>query len=156
MWSNPPAGVDTSYLADAHARVRMGDKDDGDGVSTVEGINRIRKVLDSAGSVVRLVGLSGVGKTRLAEALFDPSVGEHALDPSLAIYTNIAEDPSPSPAVLASDLNAGQIRAILVVDNCPPDLHRRLSEAVRAKGSIVSVITIEYDIREDQPEIYHQ
>lgn len=53
---------------------------------------------------------------------------------------------------MASDLNANETRAILVVDNCPPELHRTLSEAARAQGSSISVITIEYDIRDDQPE----
>jgi hypothetical protein len=151
-WSLAPAGVDASYLADDQARIRMGDKDEGDGVSAVGGINRIRKVLAEPGNVVRLVGLSGVGKTRLAGALFDASVGEGALNPSLAIYTNEADEPNPPPAGLASDLIARQTRAILVVDNCTPELHRKLSEVARQSGSSISVITIEYDIREDQPE----
>jgi len=43
-------------------------------------------------------------------------------------------------------------RAILVIDNCGPELHRRLSELCRATGSTVSLITIEYDIQEDEPE----
>jgi hypothetical protein len=151
-WSHAGEGDDASYLSDDQARIRMGDKDGGDGVSAIEGINRIRKALGAAGHVVRLVGLSGVGKTRLAEALFDSSLGEGALDPSLAFYTNVADEPNPPPRVLASDLNAGQTRAIVLVDNCPPELHRQLSEVARAKGSTISVITIEYDIREDQPE----
>jgi hypothetical protein len=151
-WSLAPEGVEAVYLADEHARIRTGDKDEGDGVSAIEGINQIRKVLSAPGHVVRLAGLSGVGKTRLAEALFDPSVGEGALDPSLAIYTNIADEPNPPPVGLASDLTAGETRAILVIDNCPPELHRQLSEVTRAKGSTISVITIEYDIKDDQPE----
>jgi hypothetical protein len=151
-WSHAPQGVDASYLTDDQARIRTGDKDEGDGISAIEGINRIRKLLTNAGHVVRLIGLSGVGKTRFAEALFDSSLGECALDPSLAIYTNIADEPNPSPKGLASDLNAGQTRAILVIDNCPPELHRQLSDVARAKGSTISVITIEYDIQEDEPE----
>jgi hypothetical protein len=39
-----------------------------------------------------------------------------------------------------------------VVDNCAPELHRRLSEVSRRPGSTVSIITIEYDIRDDEPE----
>lgn len=151
-WSHAPQGVDAGYLADSQARIRTGERDEGDGVSAIEGINRIRRVVGSAGQVARLVGLSGVGKTRLAEALFDSNLGERALDPSLAIYANIADDPDPSPMGLASDLNAAQTRAILVIDNCPPNLHRQLSEIARTKGSTISVITIEYDIQEDQPE----
>lgn len=151
-WSLAPAGADASYLADDQACIRAGGKDEGDGVSAVEGINRIRKVLAEPRHVVRLVGLSGVGKTRLAEALFDASIGEGALDPSLAFYTNEADEPNPPPAGLASDLIVGRTRAILVVDNCTPELHHRLSEVARADGSTISLITIEYDIREDQPE----
>jgi hypothetical protein len=151
-WSLAPEGAESSYLFDEHARIRTGDKDEGDGISAIDGINKIREVLSRPGRVVRLAGLSGVGKTRLAEALFDPSVGDAALDPSLAIYTNVADGPNPPPVGLASDLNANETRAILVVDNCPPELHRTLSEAARAQGSSISVITIEYDIRDDQPE----
>lgn len=151
-WSLAPAGVDASYIADDQARILTGDKDEGDGVSAIEGINRIRKALATPGHVIRLVGLSGVGKTRLAEALFDASVGEGALDPSLAFYANEADEPNPPPPGLASDLIAGRTRAILVVDNCTPELHRRISEVARTSGSTISAITIEYDIREDQPE----
>ncbi|MFC3725427.1 hypothetical protein [Neoaquamicrobium sediminum] len=151
-WSLAPAGVDSGYIADDQARILTGDRHEGDGVSATEGINRIRKVLATPGHVVRLVGLSGVGKTRLVEALFDASVGDGALDPSLAIYTNEADGPNPPPAGLASDLIAAQTRAILVVDNCTPELHRRISEITRSSSSTISVITVEYDIREDQPE----
>src|SRR5207245_5495132 len=72
--------------------------------------------------------------------------------PALAIYTNVADGPEPSPRGLASDLIAARSRAILVIDNCPKDTHRQLSEIVRTTGSTISVITVEYDIREDHPE----
>jgi hypothetical protein len=101
---------------------------------------------------VRLVGLSGVGKTRFVQALFDDRIGENSLDPSLAIYTNMAEGPDPQPIGLATDLITGRTRAILVIDNCPPDLHGRLSDLCRSPDSRVSLITVEYDVREDQPE----
>ncbi len=151
-WSLTPAGVDASFLIDEQARIRTGHKEEGDGVSTVDGINRIRQILNIQGTVARLVGLSGVGKTRLAEALFDAAFGNTPLDPSIAIYTNVADQPDPPPTGLCSDLVAGQTRAIVIVDNCSPELHRQLSEIARSEGSTISVMTIEYDIREDQPE----
>jgi hypothetical protein len=151
-WSRTPAGSNASYLADDTARIRSGTKNDGDGLSAIEGINRIRDVLRKPGTVTRLVGLSGVGKTRLAEALFDPSIGAGNLDSSLAIYTDVADSPSPQPAGFLSDLIVEKRRAVVIVDNCPPDVHRQLSEIVRADGTTVSLLTIEYDIREDQPE----
>lgn len=86
------------------------------------------------------------------QALFDSRVGTDALDPSLAAYTDVADDPEPQPTALASDLIASGKRAILVIDNCPPELHRRLSERCRLPESLLSLMTVEYDIREDQPE----
>jgi hypothetical protein len=64
----------------------------------------------------------------------------------------VADGPDPSPATLVQNLIASRSRAIVVVDNCPPDLHRRVSDLCRAPESTVSVITVEHDIREDQPE----
>lgn len=151
-WSRPPGGVDDSYLVDDGARIKTGDKDEGNGLSAVDGINRIRDVLRQPGQVVRLVGLSGVGKTRLCEALFDATIGNDSLDPALAYYTNVAEDPNPPPIGLASDLTANSRRGILIIDNCPFALHGELTKIARAANSTISVITVEYDIRDDQPE----
>ncbi|UPJ26487.1 hypothetical protein [Bradyrhizobium sp. CW1] len=151
-WSSRPEGADATYLVDAAARIRTRDKDEGDGISATDGINKIRDALRTPGHVARLVGLSGVGKTRLVEALFEPAVGINALDPSLAVYTDVADGPDPQPGLLASDLIAAKTRAILVIDNCPPSIHRQLAEIVRSSKTTLSVITVEYDIREDQPE----
>jgi Zn-finger nucleic acid-binding protein len=101
---------------------------------------------------VRLVGLSGVGKTRFVQALFDSRIGEGALDPSLAIYTNMNNGPDPQPVSLASDLISNGARNVLVIDNCASELHGRLSEIIKKPPSALSVITVEYDIRDDQPE----
>jgi hypothetical protein len=103
-WSRAPGGSEDSYLFDDEACIKAGDKDEGDGLNAVEGINRIRASLREPGHAVRLVGLSGVGKTRLCEALFDAKIGKDSLDPSLAIYTNVTESPNPPPVGLASDL----------------------------------------------------
>jgi hypothetical protein len=144
-WSHAPDGVEDTYLFDGEARIRTGDKDEGDGLSAVDGINLVRDTLRAQGRVVRLVGLSGVGKTRLCEALFDANIGKGSLDPSIAIYTNVAEGPNPPPVGLATDLIAARTRAILVIDNCPFDLHRHLTDIGRSANSTISVITVEYD-----------
>ncbi|TZG34018.1 hypothetical protein [Agrobacterium sp. B1(2019)] len=151
-WSRMPAGVDPGYLVDGHARMRTDAAERGDEISVIDGINLMRDKLRQPGGVVRLVGLSGVGKTRLAEALFDETIGGNVLDRSQAIYTDISDDPQPPPKALASDLNAARSRAIVVVDNCSSELHRHLSEVARESGSHISILTIEYDIRDDQPE----
>jgi hypothetical protein len=150
-WSRAPGGVDNSYLFDDEARIKTGNEE-GDGLKAVDGISRIRDVLRLPGQVVRLVGLSGVGKTRLCEALFDDNIGDASLNPSLAYYTNVAEGPNPAPIGLASDLIAARRRGILVIDNCPFELHGELAKIAHEANSTISVITVEYDIRDDQPE----
>ncbi|GEN01519.1 hypothetical protein [Methylobacterium radiotolerans] len=151
-WSLQPAGANPGYLLDETTRVRATADSGGDVLDATDGIDRIRAELCQPCKSVRLVGLSGVGKTRLAEALFDPEVGSHSLDPSLAIYADGADQLDPPVVSLASDLTIGRTRAILVIDNCPPETHRRLTEIVTAFGSTVSLLTIEYDIQDDEPE----
>jgi hypothetical protein len=92
------------------------------------------------------------GKTRLVQALFDARVGKNPLDPSLVIYTDMNDNPSPQPTGMVSDLIASRTRAIVVIDNCAPDLHRRITQVCRASESLISAITVEYDVREDEPE----
>ena len=87
----------------------------------------MRAVLDRPASSLRLIGLSGVGKTRLVKALFDERVGTEALDPSLAIYTDLAHHPEPTPVALATHLLSRQARWIIIVDNCPAELHGQLT-----------------------------
>jgi hypothetical protein len=151
-WANPSEDVTAEYLLDDKELIRTGKREDGEGISGLEGIARVRNLLREPRKIVRLVGLSGVGKTRFVQALFDERIGKDALDPAQALYTNLGDDPDPQPIGMVSDLIGGGQRAIVVVDNCPPELHRRLLEVCRAAASAVSVISVEYDIRDDTPE----
>lgn len=151
-WSGPGEGVDAEYLVDNKLRLDLGRHHNVPAQPVADAIDELRDVLAEPGRMVRLVGLSGVGKTRFVQALFDPRVGSRALPQSLAVYTNLSDNPDPQPTGLVSDLIANRTRAIVIVDNCPPDLHRRLSDICAADGSTLSVITIEYDVRDDQPE----
>ncbi|MGC2695951.1 MAG: hypothetical protein WA738_09180, partial [Candidatus Angelobacter sp.] len=151
-WAYKSEGPSGQYLVDDALRIHTGKEQAESGLSAHVGINSIRDILREPARVVRLVGLSGVGKTRFVQALFDERIAQNSLDPSHAVYTNMADAPEPQPVSLASDLIASRSRAILVIDNCAPELHRRLSEVCRGPGSTLSVITVEYDIREDEPE----
>src|SRR5205814_3819904 len=101
---------------------------------------------------IRLIGLSGVGKTRLVQALFEENVGDDRLDPSLAIYTDYSSETTPSARDMARDLIAGRQRAILVVDNCNPNTHSELARLCANDGSELSLNTVAYDVRDDEPE----
>lgn len=151
-WAYPAGGIEAEYLLEKGVRVRARPAKTDEDLSAEEGLKAIRDILREPRSVVRLVGLSGVGKTRFVQALFDSRIGAEALDTTLAVYTNMNNDPDPQPFSLASDLVAIGTRAIFIVDNCAPDLHARLSELVRKTASSLSILTVEYDIRDDQPE----
>lgn len=154
-WTGVAEGVDAEYLLDDKLRLHLGRHRDAPAQSVAHAIDELRDELAQPGKIVRLVGLSGVGKTRLVQALFDARIGARPLPPSFAVYTNLSDNPDPQPTGLASDLIANRMRAVLIVDNCPPDLHRRLSDLCSGQTSTVSILTVEYDVREDQPEDTH-
>jgi hypothetical protein len=148
-WAAAPTGQNNDFFADDAIRLDFGGATDS--IDTLSGIERLRSLLKTAGTTVRLVGLSGMGKTRLAQALFEEGVGKEALDAALAIYADTGDEPSPSPTALAENLASAADRAILVVDNCNSELHRRLTEICK-RSSNLSILTVEYDIRDDEPE----
>jgi hypothetical protein len=148
-WSGAALGAEATYLLDDKIRLRTAANVS---VTAETGLEEIRKRLTFPGASVRLVGLSGTGKTRFVEALFDSRLGSGALPKDLAVYTNISDDPSPQPIALASDLISQRRRAVLIVDNCPPELHRTLTTTCRQPESTLSLLTVEYDVQDDQPE----
>lgn len=151
-WSRSPKGMEDEYLLDEHVRLHNCRNQNYSHLSIVDGINEIREILHSSSSSVRLVGLSGVGKTRLLQSLFDQRIGERPLNKSQVLYCDIGDNPIPDPINFAERLIALKRVAIIAIDNCPPDLHRRLSSLCTKPNSLISLITVEYDIREDQPE----
>ncbi|WP_241193304.1 hypothetical protein [Pseudomonas chlororaphis] len=115
-----------------------------------EGLTHVRNVLRTGGRSVRLTGLSGVGKTRFAQALFEADAAPEPLPADLAVYTDTSHSPNPPPPAVLDELLASGRRAILVVDNCASQLHNQLTSRCKS-SSLVSLLTIEYDIREDLP-----
>lgn len=150
-WSGPSAG--SAYLHDALGRVISRTSENTDPMSADQGIDAIRGRLRKAGGVVRLVGLSGTGKTRLVQALFEEGIGSSArLDDAQVLYTDLGHAPEPSARNMVLRVAADQQRAIVVVDNCNPATHRALADAVASAEGHVSLISIEYDVADDEPE----
>lgn len=151
-WAKFSSGMEEEYMLDEHIRLYNSTYKCTDGISALAGINELRKILQRSASSVRLVGLSGVGKTRLLQALFDERIGENPLNRSQVFYADVSDSLDPDPVNFAERLIALQKPCILAIDNCSPDLHRRLTVVCSATGNLVSLITIEYDVRDDQPE----
>jgi len=153
-WSSSPEELSSEYLLDDQVRLVGVQLKDSDGLDIEAGINKIRQILRQPGGIVRLVGLSGVGKTRLVQALFDHRIGDSPLDEAAAVYTDISDAPDPVPLELLGRLVALDHACVLVVDNCGVELHRKLAARLKqsANSSQIRFITVEYDISDDEPE----
>lgn len=143
------AGV---FLNDKEVRLRMPSNVDCQEMGIVDGIERIRAALRSDGACVRLTGLSGVGKTRLVQALFEESVGTVPLASHELLYTDISDDPVPSPMGMCSQIHTQEKSSIVVVDNCPPELHSQLAKYVKESQSHIRLLTVEYDVQGDDSD----
>lgn len=61
----------------------------------------------------------------------------------------MADSPEPDPIHFAEQLKVCKARAVLIIDNCPSELHSRLTHL--CINTLISLISIEYDIRDDLP-----
>ena len=149
-WSTTPPGVEDDLICEAGVTIALpGGRDK---LSTLQGINGIRELIRSSGKAVRIVGLSGVGKSRIVQALFEETVGDEPLDRHLAIYADLGEAPDPPVRTVLERLAAEGHPAIMVLDNCSSDAHNRIASQAASLPNLC-LVTVEYDIQEDKPEV---
>ncbi|MFT4936393.1 MAG: hypothetical protein ACI9LT_003109 [Pseudoalteromonas distincta] len=147
-WSAPGLAFAVPYLADDAARAVM---DLQEPLSPMQALQKLRAVLSAPRAAVRLVGLSGMGKTRFAQALFEAPSSEAAfLHPALAVYADAGAALGVAPEAMAQRLVAASTKAVLIIDNCPGDLHRRLAAITQTADSQVRLVTIDFDIERDR------
>lgn len=151
-WAATPLGQDDEFLVDDHPCVTDANSSSKKPISASEGIQLTRDRLRKLGGTVRITGLSGVGKTRFAQALFEAGVGSEALPASDVIYADLGNDLTPTASELVTYLIANDFATYLVLDNCPPDVHRSLQKQVAQNSAKLHLLTIEYDISDDRPE----
>lgn len=147
-WSNPKE-EEKEFIIDEDIFVHRENFNKENQISIIEGINEIRKLLLQERKIVRLAGLSGVGKTRFAQALFDKKIGENYLNKEKVIYCDIGNSPSPVPITFVQELIALNENVIVIIDNCEKELHNKLAKFVSALDSKISMLTIEYDVKDD-------
>lgn len=150
-WAYKETSLSNDYYVDEKIRVFTPDSDIGKTVETA--ISEWRHKL-SRSSVSRLIGLSGVGKTRLVQALFDTNTFPSEKVPSAenVIYCDLSDPDAKPPGTVLEGLLASDADTIVVVDNCGPVEHNRLSSIAGRPESKLRLITIEYDIRDDLTE----
>ena len=149
-WSTTPPDAEDELICKEGVVIKLPGREQ-DKLGITQGIAGIRELVINSGKAVRIVGLSGVGKSRIVQALFEESVGNEPLGKHLAVYADLGETPDPSAREVVERLAAEGRPAILVFDNCPSDAHNRIASQV-ASSSNLHLVTIEFDIREDKPE----
>ena len=149
-WSATPPDVEDELILEDGVVITLPGKDRNK-LNIAQGIDGIRRLIKNSGNAVRIVGLSGVGKSRIVQALFEEDVGNNPLDRSLAVYADLGENPYPSARMVLERLTAENRSAIMILDNCPSDTHNRLASHVSCSSEI-HLVTVEFDIREDKPE----
>lgn len=151
-WAYCEESEDSEYFLDD--KVKIFTPNSADGINVIQAINQLRCELGKDGTSARIVGLSGVGKTRFVQALFDGRVvtSTDGLNQENVLYADISDNPFPQPSAMLEALHMNGADCIVVIDNCGQDVHQRITEVVKRTGSKIRVITIEYDIREDIPE----
>lgn len=141
-WSAPDA-AGGAYAFDESSRAQV------DGISgdIKVAVSVMRRILAEPGGAVRLIGLSGMGKTRLAEALFDERLDAlSALPTSHAIYADAGLELAVGAAQLTEQVATSGAHAVIVVDNCTAQTHGQLAEIVKRRHSRASLLTIDFDV----------
>jgi hypothetical protein len=151
-WAGTGVAEESPYLFNDKACLTDERSREREQLTITEGIVRLRAALRTPKQCIRLIGLSGLGKTRLVQALFETDVGEDPLDPSLAVYADYSVETDPTARDMARQLVLSGQRAILIVDNCNPATHAEIARICSEGTSNVSLMTVEYDVRDDEPE----
>lgn len=120
-------------------------------------IRNLREHFSASGRIARIVGLSGLGKTRLALEAFRPpdgpgvDIAQQVLS-SNAVYIDAAMSPAHLPSMIA-DWRSQKVGGILIVDNCQPELHALLCKEIEHSDNQLSLLTL--DFNPERPQVNH-
>ena len=107
---------------------------------------RLHEGLTELRNVVRAVGLSGIGKSRLVLEALGPAAEAGSFLHDLVLYADESEIGSPVLNGAVQSLADMGERAVVVVDRCPPESHRVLADMVSRVSSRLSLITIDNEM----------
>lgn len=150
-WSNVPIGMTDELITAPGVSVIL-PKQNHQKLTIEQAITPTRQLICASNKAIRIAGLSGVGKTRFVQALFDETVGEDALDRTSVVYVDTGADPIPSARQLIDQFIQDGRAVTIVIDNCQPALHADLASRITSSENRIKLITVEYDIRDDKPQ----
>ena len=104
-----------------------------------------QRAINKPRSIARIVGLWGIGKSRLALEAFHPTQSDLNLS-SLILYAVETDAGSVAIKTTVQRLADSGVRAVVVVDQCPPETHRAIAGMVERETSQLSLLTLEDEI----------
>ena len=149
-WSDIQHKIYKTYILDQEKRVY--DYLENQQITVLEGIQKFRNLIHKGAVIIRLTGLSGVGKTRFLEALFDKNVGTNALSVTKVIYADAANNLCPTTEQMLKELAMKGADVVVIIDNCSSSMHKQLMEVCRNENVRLSLITVEYDVGDENTE----
>ncbi|MEA5425772.1 hypothetical protein [Arcicella lustrica] len=101
--------------------------------------------LNNANQTIRILGLSGLGKTRNLLEIFRPinSDDNSIFLSSRVLYINCNIYPNADYQNIISKAISEQTDPILVLDNCPISVHRQLLQLINREGNKASLISLD-------------
>lgn len=106
----------------------------------------LREQVTKPRGIVRIVGLSGVGKSRLTLEAIGPADEGNRFISDIVLYANESEVDSVAINRMAQSLADMKTRAIVVIDCCTPETHWILTGIVSRACSRLSLVTIDNEI----------
>ena len=107
--------------------------------------DRMREIAEKPRSVLRVVGLSGIGKSRLILEALGSANKDQALS-DIVMYADESEADTSAILQTVETLAASDTRAVVVVNRCSPKTHRQLEGNVLRSGSRLSLATLDDEI----------
>ena len=105
-------------------------------------LESFKSLLKKQGKCARIIGLSGLGKTRLAFEIFR-NLDKHDDLSERVVYIASA---NPSIVGLVSDWVQCGLEGIVVIDNCDISIHEKLRREVQRTDSKLSLLTLDYNL----------
>jgi hypothetical protein len=150
-WGKDTAIFGTTWISDEHPRFLLsGNSVDGNQELTFgETEDLVLNHLQEAGSVVRISGASGLGKTRFAYELFKGISFRKKFNKIRSISLLYVDYSLQGDDIIKfiSRLTKSTSSGLTIVDECPDDIHLKLKTLVQRADSYLRLITIDVETK---------